>query len=356
MESIETIIIGEGLSGIYAAFLLSQKNREYLILEARDRTGGRINGCEHEGTVSDMGPSWYWPDIHPRITGLINDLGLSVYQQYETGLGRFQNHAGEISTVRGYATEPPSWRISNGIPALISQLLCNINGNKIRLNHPVCRIDKIESGVRIGVGNPEDEPVSLFHAKRVILALPPRLAASTILFTPDLSYELTQEMLKTGTWMAGQAKFCALYDEPFWREHGLSGQGFSQYGPIGEIHDGSNNNAAPYGLMGFLGFPAVRRNNEQELKTAMLEQLKILYGEPAADPAALFYMDWAKEKYTATEYDQPPMMYHPLYSPPAGKISIWDDSVRFAGTETAEKHGGYMEGAIIAAERAVRNI
>jgi monoamine oxidase len=50
------------------------------------------------------------------------------------------------------------------------------------------------------------------------------------------------------------------------------------------------------------------------------------------------------------------MTYHPLYSPPAGKISIWDDSVLFAGTETAQEHGGYMEGAIIAAERAVMNI
>ena len=356
MESVETIIIGAGLSGIYAAFLLSQKNREYLILEARDRTGGRINGCEYEGLVSDMGPSWYWPDIHPKITLLIDDLGLSGYQQYENGFGRFQNHTGDVNTVRGYATEPPSWRISNGIPALISQLSCSINEKNIRLRHPVCSIEKTASGLRVGVGDPGSVPLSIFDAKRVILALPPRLAASTILFTPDLSYELTQEMLKTGTWMAGQAKFCAVYTEPFWRDHGFSGQGFSQYGPIGEIHDGSNNDTPPYGLMGFLGFPAVRRHNEKELKTAMLEQLKSIYGEPAENPAALFYMDWAREKYTATEYDQPPMMYHPLYSPPAGKISIWDDTVRFAGTETAEEHGGYMEGAIIAAERAVTNI
>ncbi len=356
MESVETIIIGGGLSGVYAAFLLSQKNREYLILEARDRTGGRICGLEHEGLISDMGPSWYWPDIHPKIAGLINDLGLSGYKQYESGFGRFQYNTGQVSTVRGYNNEPSSWRISGGINNLVLRLLARIPGKNIRLNHPVCRIDKIPSGVGIGVGDLENEPVSLFHAKRVILALPPRLAASTILFTPGLSYELTQEMLKTGTWMAGQAKFCALYNEPFWRDYGFSGQGFSQYGPIGEIHDGSNNESAPYGLMGFLGFPAVRRNNEEELKTAMLEQLKLLYGEPAANPSVLYYKDWAKEKYTATQYDQPPMLEHPVYYPPAGKISIWDDSVLFAGTETAEEHGGYMEGAIIAAERAVMNL
>ena len=265
MESVETIIIGSGLSGIYAAFLLSQKNRECLILEARNRTGGRILGLEHKGFVSDMGPSWYWPDIHPRITGLVADLGLSGYRQYEKGSGRFQHSTGQVSTVSSYNNEPASWRISGGISTIILRLLDYIPEKIIRLNHPVSRINKISSGILVGVGDLENEPVSLFRAKRVILALPPRLAASTILFTPDLSYQLNQEMLKTGTWMAGQAKFCALYNEPFWREHGLSGQGFSQYGPVGEIHDGSNNDSAPYGLMGFLGFPAVRRNNEKEL-------------------------------------------------------------------------------------------
>lgn len=356
MESVETVIIGAGLSGIYAAFLLSQKNREYLVLEARSSAGGRILGLEHEGFVTDMGPSWYWPDIHPKITQILNVLGISGYRQYEDGLGRFQSHDGVIHTVRGYATEPPSWRVAGGLSNLVSALLNHIPEKNIRLNQQVCSIEKTESAVLAGVGNPEEEPISLFKAKKVILAIPPRLAASTILFTPELPYDLTQAMLKTGTWMAGQAKFCALYDKPFWRDYGLSGQAFSQYGPIGEIHDGSNDDMSPYGLMGFLGVPAVRRNNEKELKTAMINQLALLYGEPAENPTAFLYQDWAKEKYTATQYDQPPMLSHPFYSPPAGKISIWDDSVRFAGTETAEQHGGYMEGAIIAAKRAVMNI
>ena len=356
MESVDTIIIGGGLSGIYAAFLLSQRHRGYLILEARERTGGRIWGLEHEGIIPDLGPSWYWPDIHPKIARLISDLGISGFKQHEDGLGRFQAHTGQVNTVRGYETEPPSWRISGGIPTLISHLLRNINEENIRLKHSVCSIEKTSSGVKVGVGDLEKGPESFFNAKKLILALPPRLIAATILFSPELSYELTQAMLKTGTWMAGQAKFYALYDEPFWRNNGLSGQGFSQCGPIGEFHDGSNDNNRPYGLMGFLGLPAVRRHNEKELKAAMLEQLRLLYGEEAANPAAFFYQDWARERYTATEYDQPPMLTHPFYYPPAGKIEIWDDSVRFAGTETAEENGGYMEGAIIAAERAVMNL
>ena len=43
-------------------------------------------------------------------------------------------------------------------------------------------------------------------------------------------------MLKIGTWMAGQAKFYALYEEPFWRRAGLSGSpgGVVQMHPAGD--------------------------------------------------------------------------------------------------------------------------
>jgi monoamine oxidase len=57
----------------------------------------------------------------------------------------------------------------------------------------------------------------------------------------------------------------------------------------------------------------------------------------------------------AHRFDQPPMYEHPLYHPPAGKTAIWDNTIHFAGTETASQHGGYLEGALGAAERAVMN-
>ena len=75
-----------------------------------------------------------------------------------------------------------------------------------------------------------------------------------------------------------------------------------------------------------------------------------------AKPEAFFYQDWACERFTATQYDQPPMVEHPFYQPPAGKTSMWDGTIHFAGTETAEQHGGYLEGALTAAERAVASL
>jgi monoamine oxidase len=354
-ETVDTIIIGAGLSGMYAAYLLSQRKKSFVLLEARERIGGRILCREHHGLFSDLGPSWYWPQINPKMVQLIQNLGVKGYRQFEEGMGRYQIPNGAVHTVRGYTMQPLCWRISGGMVALITKLCERIPESAIRLNHPVCTIEKKPTGALVSVGELERDPWVRFRTNRVILAVPPRLAAATILFTPDLSHNLTQAMLRMGTWMAGHAKFCAFYEEPFWRQMGLSGYGFSERGPMGEIHDGSNNGQGPYGLTGFVGIPAVQRNQQQLLAEAILSQLAIIYGKPAAQPTAVFYQDWARERFTATQFDQPPMYRHPLYHPPAGKTSIWDGTIHFAGTETANQYGGYLEGALNAAERAVMN-
>lgn len=356
VQETDTLIIGGGLSGVYASYLLYRNRKSPFIIEARDRLGGRILSPEHLGFFSDLGPSWYWPSIHHRIYSLIRELGLTGYRQFEEGLGCLQNQSGRIWAVGSKPMEPLSWRLSGGMIGLITKLCERIPEDNIRLNHPVCRIKRLSNGALAEVGALEEEPLASFFAEKVILAMPPRLAASTILFEPELPYDLTQAMLRIGTWMAGQAKFCALYGEPFWRDYGLSGEGFSEYGPLGEIHDGSNDCGAPYGLTGFVGIPAVQRTSRQLVTEAILHQLAALYGESASRPSVFFYQDWARERFTSTTYDQPPMREHPFYNPPAGQASFWDGIVCFAGTETAAEHGGYLEGALAAAERAVAEI
>jgi len=44
---------------------------------------------------------------------------------------------------------------------------------------------------------------------------------------------------------------------------------------------------------------------------------------------------------------------HPVYQPPAGQTTIWDGIIQFAGSETASQHGGYLEGALVSAERVL---
>jgi monoamine oxidase len=352
-EKVDTIIIGGGLSGIYAAFLLAAKKKSLVLLEARSRVGGRILSPDHQGFFADLGPSWYWPMINPKLKALIQSLGLKGYPQFETGLGRFQTKDGHAETIEGYPMDPPGWRLTGGMISLVKGLCARIPKDIIRLNHPVCEIERLDNGVRVTVGRLDQEPKCRLKADRIILALPPRLVAGSILFTPDLSYNLTQAMLKASTWMAGQAKFFTLYDKADWRKIGLSGQGFSLCGPLGEIHDGSGEADRPYGLTGFVGIPALRRKNKESMIQAILTQLTLLYGQAAGQPVSIYYLDWAKEEFTATEYDQRAVHNHPEFLPPSGKTSIWDNTFHFAGTETASHLGGYLEGALSSAERAV---
>jgi monoamine oxidase len=349
----DTIIIGAGISGIYAASLLAEMGESFIVLEARDRVGGRILSPDYKGYFTDLGPSWYWPEINPRIKGLIQELGLTGYPQYNTGYGRFQAVDGSVRTVSGYPEEPESWRVSGGMISLVDGLCKKIPKEAIMLNHPVCEIERKEDHSLVSVGILGQKPRRRFRSSRILLALPPRLAAAAILFTPDLSHELTQAMLKTSTWMAGQAKFYAIYDRAGWRHAGFSGQAFSEYGPLVEIHDGSNRMDNPFGLTGFVGIPAAQRRNKQMVIQAILRQLQLLYGEDAGRPATVFYKDWAMEEFTATEYDQRTVHDHPLYQPPLGKTDIWDGLVFFMGTETSDQLGGYIEGALASAERAI---
>nr|WP_321401789.1 NAD(P)/FAD-dependent oxidoreductase [uncultured Desulfobacter sp.] len=356
-EHKKTIIIGGGLSGIYAAaLLLAKKQTSVVVLEARSRTGGRILSEEHNGFFADLGPSWYWPRINPKMTALVQYLGLKHYPQFEKGLGRFQAKNGRIETFEGTPMNPPGWRVEGGMTALVKGLCRQIPQEVIRLNHPVCEIEKKGECIEVSVGRHDQPPQCRFSADHGILALPPRLAARSILFTPDLSYDLTQAMLRTSTWMAGQAKFFSLYDHAPWREMGLSGQGFSLSGPIGEIHDGSCEYQAPYGLAGFARIPALKRQDKTIMIQKILEQLPGLYGPDAGKPSDIFYQDWAKEKYTATEYDLRSAHNHPEFLPPGRKTSIWEEKLHFAGSETADHMGGYLEGALHSAERAVSKI
>ncbi len=82
---IDTIIIGAGVSGNYDASILAEKGDSFVLLEARSRIGGRISSPDYKGYFTDLGPSWYWPKVNPRINGLIRDLGLTGYPQYDTG-------------------------------------------------------------------------------------------------------------------------------------------------------------------------------------------------------------------------------------------------------------------------------
>ena len=74
----DVIVIGAGLSGLTAARELDRAGLEALVLEARDRPGGRTQVADVEGVTVDLGGEWV-DEAHAEIRGLIGDLGLNLY-------------------------------------------------------------------------------------------------------------------------------------------------------------------------------------------------------------------------------------------------------------------------------------
>ena len=91
MSAYQYIIIGGGISGLYAAYLLEQRGiTNYLLLEAKSSLGGRLNSAfatDSSGinAAFDLGATWFWEDQQPELAQLIKDLNLSSFEQYTQG-------------------------------------------------------------------------------------------------------------------------------------------------------------------------------------------------------------------------------------------------------------------------------
>jgi monoamine oxidase len=58
VEQSDTIVIGAGVAGLSAARLLARAGRKVVVLEARDRVGGRVWTDRSNGETTDLGASW----------------------------------------------------------------------------------------------------------------------------------------------------------------------------------------------------------------------------------------------------------------------------------------------------------
>jgi monoamine oxidase len=79
-----------------------------------------------------------------------------------------------------------------------------------------------------------------------------------------------------------------------------------------------------------------------------------MFGAKAASPVEVFYTDWAEDPQTAADLDQEPLMHHPAYGRPAALQAPTGERVHLAGTELAPEMGGFLEGALAAADEAAR--
>ena len=353
MKRVKTVIVGAGLSGIYAGYLLTKKgDDDFIILEARDRIGGRI---ETFNNSFDLGPTWFWPEMQPALSRLIDTLDLETFDQYDTGnmLFEIDPHIPPRRT-NGYHSSPQSKRFIGGVSQLVSTLANQFTPDKILLNSLANSIAIDDCQIIVSCESTNNQQHSLISAEQVLLALPPRLVIDTLKFSPALPQELSNQWHQTGTWMASHAKYVAIYDQPFWRESGLSGSAQSRIGPMVEIHDASmpEEKAA---LFGFIGFDAKTRKTlgRDQLTDLCRDQLVRLFGDDAKQIKADFLKDWSQEALTATPADLNPSHAHS----PAPSFMVhqgdWKDRLLGIGSEWSNQFPGYLAGSIDAVEKSL---
>ena len=83
MNHHKVAIVGAGISGLAAAQLLSEKNVDFIVLEARDRVGGRIQTCREGLTPYDLGASWAHDTLtNPLFDKILNELDGAEKDRY----------------------------------------------------------------------------------------------------------------------------------------------------------------------------------------------------------------------------------------------------------------------------------
>jgi monoamine oxidase len=439
----DVAVVGAGIAGLIAARDLVTAGKEVVVLEARDRVGGRVLNHElSDGTVVEAGGQWIGP-TQLRMAKLSAELGLETFPTYGTGehllhvgdrrlryearprlgplvladiaqaqarldrlanrvplevpwtadraeqldgqtfetwirrnaqtsTGRemlrlfaeavfaaqasdfsflhalFYTHSGGgvdmLANTRGGAQQDRFVGGSQLVPIRLAEHL----GNRVRLGAPVRRIEQSAVGVTVLA----DGVVAT--ARRVIVAVPPTLAAR-IVYRPQLPAsrdQLTQRV------PAGSVIKChAVYDTPFWRDAGLTGQATSDRGPVKVVFDNSPPGGTPGVLLAFLEGAAARHLNRVgpgERRAGVIGSLVEYFGPRAADPVEYVELDWSEEEWTRGCYGAhlPPgvwTQYGPALRAPV-------DRIHWAGAETATVWSGYMDGAVQSGERAAAEV
>ena len=129
MERIDcdVVIVGAGASGLTAATRLKHAGRSVVVLEARDRVGGRLWTDDIDGAMLEIGGQWVSPDQDALIETL-DDLGLETYPRYREGVNIYIGPDGEQKRFEGEifpvppATEQEIVTLIDKLDALVAEI------------------------------------------------------------------------------------------------------------------------------------------------------------------------------------------------------------------------------------------
>jgi monoamine oxidase len=443
----DVCVIGAGYSGLTAAWRLHQARRRIVVLEARDRVGGRVFTETHaDGTWLDRGGAWIGPG-QDRVYALAAEMGIATYNQYVAGDNVFELH-GRVHRYRGLTPKglrphdlaafgvafarldrmarrvpidaPETardaarldacsfegwlarpWNVPTATArALLRMTVVNLfccAASEVSLLHVLFHVhaagglvfqtsvehgaehDRIVGGagavpqaiaarlgraVRLGVPvravEQDADGVTVradgmaVRARRAVLAIPPALSAHLV-YTPALPASRALLLHRVPAGFA--IKVALVYDTPFWRTAGLSGESIAVGSPVSLTIDGCTTAAAPGILHAFLAGPDAQAwgaRAPDDRRRLVLDAVVRRFGAAAAHPTEYLEQDWAAEPWTRGGY----MTHYP-----PGVLTTFGATLRtpvgrlhFAGTETATRSNGFIDGAVRAGERVAEEV
>ena len=345
MEKVKTniIIIGAGLTGLTLAYYLKQHHINVILVEARDRLGGRIYTKESFGNAPiELGATWISTE-HKLLLDLVKELKLDIFDQILGDSAFYEAIPNSpFQLVPLPHSDSPSYRIKNGTKSIIEKLSSKIDSKNIFTNQKVISIQKKGTSI-IAKTN-----THIFYGDIVVSTLPPMLFAKSIDLSPPLPKDLLDIANKTHTWMGDSIKIALTYKERFWNKKQLSGTIFSNVGPITEMYDHSNYEESRFALKGFFNNAYFGISKNERLQMA-LNQLEKYYGLQARNFTSYEETVWKNEPFTSTESTDYIFPHHNNGHSVYQKTYL-NNSLYLGGTETSVLSSGYMEGAIHSAK------
>ena len=221
-------------------------------------------------------------------------------------------------------------------------------GDAIHLSQPVRSIAQDADGVTVRSDD------MLVRARRVIVAVPLAIA-SQIIYEPMLPVD--RSFLHQRMPLGAVFKIALVYDEPFWRADGLSGQSFAPGSPANLTIDSCTDTGRPGVLTVITEGPVARRIGQltdAERKKAVVDAVAERFGDKARSP-----IDYVEQNWSAERYSGGGMIAHA----PTGVLTQFGPALRepcgrihWAGSESSAVMYGWVDGAIRSGERAATEV
>ena len=97
----EVAVVGAGIAGLTAASVLDREGVDVVVLEARDRVGGRVWNTEIGGEANELGGQWVAP-YQSALHSLLGELGIELFPSFREGEHVYVDPAGKAHRYSGH--------------------------------------------------------------------------------------------------------------------------------------------------------------------------------------------------------------------------------------------------------------